>query len=469
MPAFQVYLLTLVHLAPATWSVYHILLYKRDPRAALGWIIVCFFIPFAGPASYFFFGINRVRSKAKNIKRSFLSVDYESGGTRPKVTLTTDTGLKAIGARITGRPTFAGNTVTTLHNGERAYSAMLDAINRAQHRVLLASYILNTDHTGLRFATALESAVERGVRVLVLVDGIGEMYSWPRASTVLAKRDITVARFLPPRLFPPSVYLNLRNHRKLLIVDQNSAYTGGMNISDDHIGSDEKPRNISDVHFALAGPIVGSLAEIFYRDWYFTTGDFFENDELSDNGNSGDADCRAIPDGPNDELDALALTIESMISSASELVEIMTPYFIPSRELISALQAAVLRGVRVRIVLPGKNNLPYMHWANRNMLSELLKWGIEAYYQPAPFCHSKLFCIDREYCLIGSANLDPRSLRLNYELGVEVFSSKFSSELRSHFDSVIALSAPITYDQLAHRSVRIRLRDSTAALFSPYL
>ncbi len=469
MPAFEVYFLTLLHMAPATWGVYHVLLYKRDSRAAMGWIIVCLFIPFAGPVAYFLFGINRVRSRARNIKRSFLSIEYEAGGEQTQSPEKAGSGIRAAGARITGRSTLAHNSVTPLHNGESAYSAMIDSINRAENRVLLATYILNTDRVGTNFADALVSAVERGVQVLVLVDGIGEMYSWQRASKVLRKRGINAARFLPPRLLPPSIYLNLRNHRKLLIVDHDTAFAGGMNISDDHVASEEKPRKVSDVHFELRGPIANSLAEIFYRDWHFTTGEAFRNDSPVQPAASGDADCRAIPDGPDGEMDALALTIQSVVSGAKESVEIMTPYFLPSRELISVLQAAALRGVRVQIVLPAKNNLLYVHWANRNTLMELLKWGVEAYYQPAPFCHSKLLCVDREYCLIGSANLDPRSLRLNYELGIEVFSLTFCAELRSHFESVVKASTPIQYEQLVNRSVPTRLRDSAFALFSPYL
>ena len=136
---------------------------------------------------------------------------------------------------------------------------------------------------------------------------------------------------------------------------------------------------------------------------------------------------------------------------------------------VASLQAAALRGVKVRVVLPALNNLFYVHWANRNILAELLRWGVEAYYQPAPFCHSKILCVDNEYCLVGSANLDPRSLRLNFELGIEVFSEQLSDDLRAHIESAIATSELITHASLLERSVPVRLRDSVAGLFSPYL
>jgi cardiolipin synthase len=278
-----------------------------------------------------------------------------------------------------------------------------------------------------------------------------------------------VARFLPPKLFPPNIHINLRNHRKLLIVDDEIAYAGGMNISDDQLARAEQPRRVTDVHFSLRGPVVTELAEVFYRDWQFATGVPVSAASRPASSPRGEVRCRVIPDGPDDEMDALALTIQAAVSGAGSSVEIMTPYFLPSRGLIASLQSAALRGARVRIILPGKNNLFYVHWAHRNVLTELLGWGVEVYYQPAPFCHSKLLCIDSEYSLIGSANLDPRSLRLNYELGIEVFSQQLNAELRAHMDAVIARSARVTPEELTNRSVPIRLRDAAAHLFSPYL
>lgn len=469
MSGISVYLLALLHVGPAMLSVFHILLFKRDARAATGWIMACIFIPYAGPVGYFLFGINRVRSRARGIRRRPFTIRYEAGQRKAAPESNVGQGLASVGQRVTGRPLSEQNSIAALHNGEEAYPAMLASINAARQRILLATYIFKTDQTGLTFADALAAAVARGVKVMVLVDGIGEMYSWRKPSKLLRRRGILVSRFLPPKLLPPSVYLNLRNHRKILIVDDVVAYAGGMNISDEHTSAAERPRTVSDLHFSLRGPVVDELAAVFYSDWQFTTRGADEIMELSSSPTDGGASCRVIPDGPDDMMDALALTIQGVVSAARRSVDIMTPYFLPSRELIAALQSAVLRGVRVRVVLPGKNNLFYVHWANRNILSELLEWGVEAYYQPAPFCHSKLLCIDDEYCMIGSANLDPRSLRLNFELAVEIFSGELNAEMCSYIDSIIATSTVIKLDDLVRRSIPARLRDSVAALFAPYL
>lgn len=463
------YLLALLYAAPACYSVYHVLLYKRDPHSAMGWIIACVFLPFAGPVAYWLFGINRVRSRARGIRRKFLAIDYEGGVPVAALVGPDVPGLEQIGMRITGRALLAGNAVCVLHNGEQAYPAMLASIRAARKRVLLATYILKVDHIGRAFADALADAAARGVSVMVLVDGIGELYSWHSPSRLLRKRGVAVARFLPPKLFPPNIHINLRNHRKLLIVDQDIAYAGGMNIGDDQMAAAEQPRRVTDVHFGLRGPVVAELAGVFYRDWQFATGALVDPAAPPVAAAQGDVRCRVIPDGPDDEMDALALTIQAAVSGAGRSVEIMTPYFLPGRGLIASLQSAALRGARVRIVLPGKNNLFYVHWAHRNLLTELLGWGVEVYYQPAPFCHSKLLCVDSEYSLIGSANLDPRSLRLNYELGIEVFSPQLNAELGAHIQAVIDGSIRVTSGDLMKRSVPVRLRDAAANLFSPYL
>ena len=460
--------LALLYLTPAAFSVYHALLYKRDSRAAMGWIMACIFVPYGGPVAYFLFGINRVKTRARDIKRHLFNIEYEGSGKNLAPKSTEETGLTSIGFRITGRPLSTGNRVQTLYNGDEAYPAMLDAINGAEEEVLFTSYILKSDQTGQAFIDALKSAHDRGVSVKILIDGIGEWYTWPRSSKLLRKIGVPHARFLPPSLFPPSFLINLRNHRKLLIVDRDLAFAGGMNIGDNHTTLPDQPREVTDVHFGLRGPVVDDLARVFFEDWSFSTNEKAEFEPRSKPCEDGDANCRVIPDGPDEALDALAFTIDAVIAGSEKSVDIMTPYFLPSRELVSSLHSAALRGVRVRIVLPGKNNLFYVHWANRNLLGELTKWGIEIYYQPPPFCHSKLLCVDYDYSMIGSANLDPRSLRLNFEIGVEVFSAALNRELRSHFDATVATCTRVTRQSMTGRSVPVRLRDSFVSLFAPY-
>jgi cardiolipin synthase len=356
-----------------------------------------------------------------------------------------------------------------LQNGEEAFPAMLKAIRNANRFVYLSTYIFETNRTGRAFIAALTEAVHRGIDVKVILDGIGELYALPRAGKLLGKNKVRFTRFLPPRLYPPAIHINLRNHRKLMVVDGEIAFVGGMNIGDRHlVEKTDNPFRVRDVHFRLQGPIVNQLEASFIEDWGFCTGEI-----LSLSGTTcsvaGTAVCRAITEGPNQDLDKLTTILVGAVSQARKRVTIVTPYFLPFRDMISALQIAALKGVEVTVVLPGKNNLPYLHWATRKMLWELLKKGVKVLYQPPPFVHSKLFVIDDFYALIGSANIDPRSLRLNFELGVEIFDREVIQEINDHIDQMIALSKGVTLEEMDSRTLTIRTRDALAWLFTPYL
>jgi len=471
-------LLLLLHLIIAPVAAAHALIYKRDPRAAFGWIAMALLFPIAGPLLYFGFGINRVRTRARHLHgrpTHWLRLPYE-GAVPPsppdddegEVVTAADT-IARISRAVSGRPLLPGNQVRPLINGEEAYPEMLAAIGRARHSVSLMTYILETNRTGLRFIDALEAAHRRGVQVRVLLDGVGDWYALPRASRVLVRRGVAVARFLPLRLLPPAVHLNLRNHRKVLVVDGERGFTGGMNIGDRHlVAGNPTAHTAQDIHFAVDGPVVRELEEVFADNWRFATG---EDIAIADHSlpARGAARCRVISTGPDDDLDKLVTVLLGAVDAARRTVDIVTPYFLPPRELIATLQAATLRGVRVTIVLPARSNLPFVHWATRNMLWELLQRGAAVYYQPPPFAHTKLFVIDGEYAQIGSANIDPRSLRLNFELALEVHDPTFAATLAHHVRHLVAKSTPVTLEEVDGRSLPIRLRDALCWLFSPFL
>jgi len=456
----------------------HALLYKRDPRAALGWIGVSLLVPVLGAAFYFMFGINRIRTRARKLMaRQPGLIDAEGGA--PEALSSPDAradGLSAefaqlarLSTAVTGRPLVRGNEIELLRNGEESYPAMLEAIDGARGSVFFSTYIFRTDRTGHRFIDAMDRARQRGVDVRVIVDGIGQMYTLPLASTLMRRRDVPVATFLPLRLIPPAIHVNLRNHRKILVVDGVVGFTGGINVGDNHLADDlSSPRRVADVHFRLAGPIVAQIETVFLEDWAFVTGRQDPAPASSANA-AGSAACRAITDGPNEDLGKLLTVLIGAVASAHRSIRVMTPYFLPPRELIAALQAAALRGVQVSIVLPGTTDHPIVHWASRNMLWEILCHGVRVFYQPPPFVHSKLFVVDDLYAQIGSANLDPRSLRLNFELTVEVFDAGVALAISRHVDDAITRSREVAIDEVDRRPIAARTRDALAWLFSPYL
>lgn len=450
----------------------HALLNKRDPRAAWGWIAVCLLFPLAGPALYAVFGINRIQTRARGL---LPDAEHDVSGVRSDKTLLAEALRRSDGRRAplpvseaaSRWPLCAGNRVEPLHNGEQAYPAMLEAIAMARERVWLSSYIFRSDEIGRQFVAALHSAQQRGIEVRVLIDGVGEYYSLPRIGKLLRRHKLKFARFLPPRLIPPSLHINLRTHHKLLIIDGHTAFTGGMNIGANHLVEQASRQATRDLHFRLQGPVSAQLALAFALDWHYATGESLTVPEPGPP--SGDALCRTITDGPNEDLDRMRTVLFSAMCSARKRIWIMTPYFLPFNEFISALNVAALRGVDTAIILPEKNNHPVIHWASHHILDLLLSAGVNIYFRPPPFAHNKLFLLDDDYALIGSPNLDPRSLRLNFEIGVEIYDHDFTRTMREYFSSVRNHSRAISTEEIRGRSFPVRLRDATCWLFSPYL
>lgn len=455
----------------------HALLTKRDARAAWGWIAVCWLFPLAGPALYYVFGVNRVRTRARRfaLDRSArhigsahaADVRNACAGHPPvpswleEVARTADV--------LTRRPLLGNNRITPLHNGEQAYPRMLAAIAAARDAIWLGTYIFDNDLVGQQFVAALAQAQARGVQVRVLIDDTGERYSWPRIGARLKAAGLRYARFNPLRFWPPALHLNLRNHRKLLLIDGDIGFTGGMNIGARHLADDPHNRRPTiDLHFELHGPIVRQMADVFVEDWNFAAREKISVNELRTPG-IGTATCRVITDGPNEDFEELSFVMQAAIAAARHEVLIMTPYFLPSAELIAALQGAALRGVRTVVLLPKHNNLPYVGWAAQHQLAQLLERGVRVRFQTGAFCHSKLFVVDGAYSMIGSANWDPRSLLLNFELNVEIYDTPLAQQLTTHFTAVWQNAEELLLHDAQHPRFWQRLRNALFWLFSPYL
>ena len=460
------YLLVL-HVVLALATAMHALLNKAEPRSALAWITVCWLFPIGGAVLYFWFGVNRIQRRARRElgaapKRVVDAPDAVPDVPGRKLDVRE---LLRLGRSMAGRPLVAGNRVTPLYNGEQAYPEMLTAIASARERIFLESYIFEADSVGAQFVEALADARKRGVQVRVLVDGIGGL-GWRRSGWQrLRQHGIPVRTFLPLRWWPPMLHVNLRDHRKLLTVDGAVAFAGGMNISDVHYatrGGDAMP----DLHYRFEGPIVQQFEQVFAEGWRFMAHESLKPSAPTPP--EGGALCRVVIDGPNDDVDRLQLLLLGVIGSAHERISIMTPYFIPTAELVGALQAAALRGVEVEIVLPERSDQWWVDGATRRWLPQLLGKRLRVYYRPAA-AHSKLLLMDDYYALVGSANLDSRSLRLNFELMVEVYDPDLVRSQRAHFDEVRDASREVTAAMLKRLPLYWKLRDAVLWLFSPYL
>lgn len=453
----------------------HVILHKRDVRAAIGWVGLIWLVPIVGAVLYTLFGINRVRRRARELRGAMpRSVTVSAEHVAPLALLGQHhpnlAGLSLLVEKLSGRALLGGNRLEALINGDAAYPEMLAAIEGAKESVALSTFIFAADSAGSRFIEALARAVQRGVTVRVLLDGAGVRYNFPPAHWAMEKAGVPVSRFLPTIAQAGPAFFNLRNHRKLLITDGRIAFAGGMNIHERNLATAPPRRAVREVHFRIEGPVVAQLLDSFVDDWRFVTGEVLEGTrwypELVP---CGSTSARVITDGPDGDLDVLRGVILGAVSSARESVRIVTPYFLPDQPMLAALGVAALRGVQVDIVVPSRVNIPVAQWASTALLWQVLRPGCSVFLSPLPFDHSKLFVIDRSWALIGSSNWDPRSLRLNFELDIECHDATFAARIDDLVTERIAVSRPFTLADADGRSFAVRVRDGAARLLSPYL
>jgi len=459
----------------------HAILTKRDTRSTIGWVGLIWFSPIVGPIAYALLGVNRIRSRALQLRvgrqavshrlaaaaatpeRLDAAVGPDGTGLRPLVRVVDD---------VTGTRLLDGNRVEPLDGGDAAYPRMLAAIDGAVRSVAIASYIFDNDPTGRLFAAALGRAVARGVAVRVLVDGIGAHYTRPPILEALAAVRVPAREFLPTSVPVFLSYANLRNHRKIMVVDGTIGYTGGLNIRDGCWLAHAPAHPVRDMHFELRGPVVTQLLEVFIEDWAFATDERLDSADAwrPDTTPAGSTLARGIRFGPDDdELGRIKLVIAGALASARHSVRVMTPYFLPDDSICRGLDVAALRGVTVDIVLPAENNLALVQWASTALLWQVLGRGCRVWLSPPPFDHTKLMVVDAAWAMFGSGNWDERSMRLNFEFNVEVHDRDLAGRLDAHVADAVARSRRVTLDEVDARSLPVRLRDGVARLFSPYL
>ncbi len=463
-------------LVPGGMAAAQAVMYKRDSRSAVIWAFISLALPIIGPWLYWALGINRIERRAlRHLGRRDRPFDArpvsepQSQGP-PGAPGEHLLSLRTVADRVTRLPLLPGNLITPLHCGEAAYPQMLEAIHQAEQSVTLASYIFDWDKVGHDFAAALEDAAGRGVRVYVLVDGIGALQSFSRMGRRLLKSGAEVAVFFPLRFPFGRLRLNLRNHRKIMVVDGRRGFTGGMNISERYLTANTRPTRVEDLHFEIGGPVVSEMQHTFVEDWATATSELLTGEDFFPPlAPVGPAVCRGISSGPDEDLEIIHWIMQAAFSSARHRVRIVTPYFVPTWPLISSMAMAALRGVDVALLLPSKVDLPYMRWAADAYLWQLLEHDIAVYRRPPPFAHTKLLLVDDEWVLLGSANVDQRSFRLHFEFNIEAYDRELAGRLGAWLDEILAGSERVTLKQVDSRPAWRRLRDGIAKIASPHL
>ncbi|UMM64730.1 cardiolipin synthase [Aristophania vespae] len=446
----------------------HILLTKRDTASCAGWIGVCWLMPLFGSVLYLMFGINRVHRRAQKMMDEEGTEHYlplkelrheVKGQFLPLVKMLD---------RLTGHPLLGGNIVRCLHDGDNAYPVMLEAISQAQHSVLLCSYIFRHDIIGEKFVEVLSEAKNRGVEVRVLVDGIGSGYIYSDILRSLDEKNIKCARFMHSFLPWRMPFINLRNHRKILVIDGKIGFLGGLNIGAENLLRVTTHQPVADTHFRFEGPVITQLTEAFVKDWAFTTNEVLTGPRYFPQPVPiGNVPARIVTSGPDADMEKIEYAMLQAIILAKKEVWFMSPYFIPDNRFATELGLAALRGVEVNILVPKESNHKFTDYARNACLPRLIDVGCHIWLGGPPFNHSKLMVVDRNWSFVGSSNLDRRSLRLNFEINVEIHDFITASHLEGFIKR--HCSEKLTKEDYQAWSLPVRLRNAVLRLFTPYL
>lgn len=479
----EIPLLTLGHLLLGSVLTLHVLLAKERPVSAVLWLAVVWAFPYAGALGYLSFGVDRVSRGAEErraerlllarriedlpaLERLAVDAVREQEGPAAHIFRATD-------AAVPDNPVLRGNRARLLVDGDAFYPALERAIREARHSVHLQTYIVARDRVGRRIRDLLAARAEEGVQVRVLYDRFGSTFAHFTGFFESARRagaqvhSISQANPLKGRF-----QINLRNHRKIAVMDGRLAFVGGINLASRNVTVPDRPAD-RDYHVELEGPAVADLQRQFLEDWHFASGhpaeDLLDSELFPPLEAAGEGLVQIVPGGPEAGGRRLAETFFGAIVAAERALTVVTPYFIPDEPIVQALRYAALRGVDVRLVVPARSNHWYMGFAARALYAPLLEAGARIFERGPPFMHAKALLADGVYALLGSANLDYRSLHLNYELNVEVADAAFLSQLSEQVEREVAASREVTLEEHGDRSVPRRLLENFCRLFQPVL
>ncbi len=481
-------LLALGHLLLAGVFSFDVLLHKHRPVSAVLWLAAVWAFPYVGALLYLVFGVDRVQrggeerraSKALVRERAAqrplfekLVIDFDRTSDDP-LELAASHILRGTDPAVPANRVLRGNHVEFLIDGDQFYPELLEAIESSQHSVHVQTYIFGRDALGRSILDALEKKAREGVAVRLLYDRFGSAYAhFGRFFERSKKAGVKVCSISQANPLKGRFQINLRNHRKVAVIDGAIGFVGGINIAKVNSTRYHGAPPIRDYHAKLLGPAVSDLQIQFLYDWYFASKEPLDRllgpECFPQIEPAGDALVQVVPGGPEVGGRGLADAFFAAIVAADKSVSIMTPYFVPDEPIVHALRYAAIRGVDVRLVVPKYNNHWYTGFAARSLYTPLLRVGARVYERRPPFMHAKALVVDDVYAMLGSANMDYRSLHLNFETNIEVVEPGFVSKLRNQIEKEIALSDEVTWQRHSARTLPRRLTENFCFLLQPLL
>lgn len=444
-----------------------IVLQKREPAATLSWLISLAALPYLGFLVYYVFGPQKIVRHRRRRKRHHVMLPPHAGGEAAEESVE----LATLAQATTGIPPTTARSVRLLVDGGTKYPALLDDIRAATHHVHVEYYIYCPDASGTALRDALVERASAGVQVRVLVDAMGSSKATRRFFAPLLEAGGEVAWFHPVRLwkFWSRPWLNMRTHRKIVVIDGRIGYTGGINITDEE---DERLRADAyrDLHLRIEGDAVRALQVVFVEDWaYATRTRDFVGDvaRAMPEPGSGPIAAQVLTSGPDSSWEAIHRLHVGAIHAASKRAWLVTPYFVPGEAAMMALTSAALGGVDVRLLVPKMSDSRLVTWCVRSYYDQLMAAGVKVYEYGPRMLHSKALLVDDELAIIGSANFDHRSFRLNFEVSMLFRDAGIAGELAALVEREFAHAPRVRDDR--DRPMRSKLPEALARLMSPLL
>ena len=456
------------------FSSLHALMTVRTPQGTIAWVVSLNTMPLLAVPAYWVFGRSKfegyVIQRQTRDRRAHPGVRAVIGRLAPLVPdFALGPGAALAGQRLAKLPYLRGNEVELLVDGQATFASLFAGIDRAQDYVLVQFYIVRDDEVGRELRDRLAAKARQGVSVRFLYDELGSgdlPKSYVEALTAAGAR---VVAFDSTRGRGNRFQLNFRNHRKIVVVDGVEGWVGGLNVGDEYLGRDPEVGRWRDTHVRIAGPAALGLQLSFLEDWNWATDELLFRDLPWPTEVRGDAAVLVLPSGPADRLETAGLMYQQAIHAARERIWIATPYFVPDGAVLGALDLAALRGVDVRLLIPERSDSRIVDAAAESYLERLLYSGIRVYRYRGGFLHSKHFVIDDRVAGVGTANVDNRSFRLNFEVTAIVADPTFAARVAAMFEDDLERSEPVTPRDLSERSFSRRALSRGARLLSPVL
>ncbi|WP_430811488.1 MULTISPECIES: cardiolipin synthase [unclassified Carboxylicivirga] len=461
--------------------VFVVMLENRSPLKAIPWMLVLLFVPVLGVVFFVFFGQNLRKEKIirrKGLKNHDLISDIAhaqshkiaEGSLEGMEGMDNNKKLIQLFLKNSSSILTIGNGVEVLNNGNETFPAIIKALKAARHSIHLQYYIFDQDKIGTEIINILKSKASEGVEVRLIVDDVGSWELKRPFFKMLKSHGIEAYSFLTVRFPSLTSKVNYRNHRKIVVVDGEVGFVGGLNVADRYISGNPSYGIWRDMHLRITGDAVNALQSVFFVDWYFVSQEEIAGPQYFPHKKPiGNSPVQIVTSGPDSDWPGIMMGYHQAIAGAKKYVYIETPYFMPGESILTALKASAMGGVDVRIIIPEKSDAYFTALCSKSYIKEMMSSGVKFYFYQPGFLHSKMMVVDDEVCTIGTTNMDFRSFEQNYEVNAFIYDEQKAKEVKTYFMDDLSQSVIVDPDEWHNRARWQKAKESFARLFSPLL